>query len=691
MALDPSYIAAVDLCEYFVDKSTGNPLAGGIVTFWEDAARTIPKIVYTISGSAPNYSYVALPNPINLSNTGTFQDASGNNLPVYYYPYDADGNLQLYYITVTDSLGTNQFTRQAWPPGASISAKTTQGNTSNELTNPQFAEVLFTSPLTISFTTSTNVVIAPGWTLNITATGSGTITVTQNAIAGSSNYPFNPPYTLTIAPGANISGLTLTQTFTGNPAIWAPQPGAADGFVATSILLAPLSSVTINYVPSNGLSTTLLTTNNLTGLYTQFNNTAQLPPSTNADTGATGSVNFTIVLSPTASTTIGNLQVVGLETNTEITYEQTTTNRQIDQSFNYFNPLLQAKPIPSYLIGWDFPLNPAQFLTSTVTAIASGTNSSNYFWDQTIIFQSANSGVAASRGTDGSLVLTAGADTRLALVQYLEAPLCTEMLTNYLSCMMKAHTNNVGGLPVTISLWYTTGTLPTVSAATYKSLVATLNADGSVATNWAGSQAWVQIGRSNLGNASFTLANGTSYSLNGFQGWLDTLGGSATATYFAIVVGTGTLSNTKTLTIQSISCVPGQIPTIPAPKSQPQTLLECCRYYTKSFSLGTAPAQNSGNEDACWFPSTVGNNGQGVCPQIPLPTTMVKATPSYTFYNPQANNAFVWNYNTMASFAATSLQQAGNRSFAINFTADATCQVGHVLGFHFSADARLGT
>jgi hypothetical protein len=162
------------------------------------------------------------------------------------------------------------------------------------------------------------------------------------------------------------------------------------------------------------------------------------------------------------------------------------------------------------------------------------------------------------------------------------------------------------------------------------------------------------------------------------------------ATFFAIVVGFGTLANTQTLTIGSISAVPGQTPTIPAPQSTSVVLLECCRYYTKSFSLPTVPAQSAGNADAVWFPSTVTGAAGGICQQVNLPTTMAKTTPVYTFYNPQAANAFVWNYSTMASFTATALQQAGNRSFAINFTSDAGCAVGNVLGFHFTADARLG-
>ncbi len=80
MPLNPSYMIAPSLEQYYVDKDTGLPLAKGVVTFYKDQARTVLKPIYTISGSPPNYTYVQLPNPVSLSATGTFQDANGNNV-----------------------------------------------------------------------------------------------------------------------------------------------------------------------------------------------------------------------------------------------------------------------------------------------------------------------------------------------------------------------------------------------------------------------------------------------------------------------------------------------------------------------------------------------------------------------------------------------------------------------------------
>ena len=115
MALNPSYVIAPSLQEYFVDKDSGLPMAGGQVFFYQDNARTIPKPVFEISGATPNYTYTQLPNPVTLSAVGTFADASNNDIIPYYYPFDGAGNVQLYYIEVYNSDGVLQFTRQAWP------------------------------------------------------------------------------------------------------------------------------------------------------------------------------------------------------------------------------------------------------------------------------------------------------------------------------------------------------------------------------------------------------------------------------------------------------------------------------------------------------------------------------------------------------------------------------------------------
>ena len=116
--LNANYVAALDLNPYFVDKSTGTPLSGGTISFYEDNNRTTAKPVYELvqGGAIPlNYSYAPFSNPIILSGVGTVVDNNGNQAALYYFPYDEFGNVQLYYIECYDANGLLQFTREAWP------------------------------------------------------------------------------------------------------------------------------------------------------------------------------------------------------------------------------------------------------------------------------------------------------------------------------------------------------------------------------------------------------------------------------------------------------------------------------------------------------------------------------------------------------------------------------------------------
>jgi hypothetical protein len=136
MTLNTNYMTSSDLDEYFVDKDTGLPLSGGIVTFYQDNQRNVLQNVYTLSGSPPNYTYTALPNPLTLNATGQPVDASGNIVKIYYYPFDSTLNLSLYYVTVYSAQGVLQYTRQGWPDTSGLSG--TNNGIGNYIENGQF-------------------------------------------------------------------------------------------------------------------------------------------------------------------------------------------------------------------------------------------------------------------------------------------------------------------------------------------------------------------------------------------------------------------------------------------------------------------------------------------------------------------------------------------------------------------------
>ncbi|NHJ40456.1 MAG: hypothetical protein FK731_10530 [Asgard group archaeon] len=138
MGLDSRYIPAFNLQKEIIDKNTGFSLAGGKVYFYKDTARTTLKKIYQISGTPPNYTYIELPNPITLNSIGTFQNTTGDDVIVYYYPYDADGKIELYYIEVESATADPQFTREGQP---NISAEAeTVDDVKNYIPNGQFLD-----------------------------------------------------------------------------------------------------------------------------------------------------------------------------------------------------------------------------------------------------------------------------------------------------------------------------------------------------------------------------------------------------------------------------------------------------------------------------------------------------------------------------------------------------------------------
>lgn len=698
MALDPRFMTDTSLEEYFVDKTSGEPLGGGFVRFWEDDARTVPKLVYELTGAPPNYTYSPLPNPIQLSAVGTPQNAMGDNVAIYYYPFDAAGNTQLYYVEVFNSGLVPQFTREAWPNEAIEDVNPllgALGNFVNMIDNPQFAFTNFAPATSLTISASgagtQTVNFAPGWSITVVFTGLGSVILTQNSIAGSTAYPSNPPYTLTVTPGANVSGITVTQRLTHNPDIWSPQNAASlNGWVATSILLAPATSLSIDYAPSAGPSEVILAANNTTGVYAEYKNTVQLFPATNTDLSTVGYVDFDIVLSPTVVSTFSNIQIVQLERNIpNIPYEQEPVNRQLSNLFWYYNNIINvaARGQTSYLVGWDFPLNPAQFLGPTLAASAAGVNTSRYVWDQTIVFQSANNGPAISRGTNGCLTITATNTTQCALVQYLEQDVARMILNGRNSVNVAAFSNKAGGLQATISLWYTTdGALP--SCAANNSIVATLNADGSVATR---NGNWTQVPRSGLGNATFTIGvspTTTTFNDYGFSGWdLAGIAATNTATFFAIVVGTASLPAANVVNFDSISLVPGDIPTRPAPETGGVAIYRCERYYEMSFSIGTIPATGI---SAGYIPTDqTAAAGADQYLTLSLFRNEKVTVPTVTILNPVNNNNDAYSLSRMLDCVLTGSFPT-TRSFFVRVITPVGSVPSDVIVYQFTADSRLG-
>lgn len=153
-------IQAPILQNYLVDKATGLPLAAGVVTLYKDSSRSVLKNWYYQSGVPGAYTYLQLDNPLTLSASGTIMDPNGSDVLPLYYPYSESDNLMLepYYITVLNSEGTTQFTRENFPFNTDTTG-TTAGDSTNEnyIINNRFWHNIGSADLS----SETNLVIAP--------------------------------------------------------------------------------------------------------------------------------------------------------------------------------------------------------------------------------------------------------------------------------------------------------------------------------------------------------------------------------------------------------------------------------------------------------------------------------------------------------------------------------------------------
>src|SRR6185503_12467599 len=209
-------------------------------------------------------------------------------------------------------------------------------------------------------------------------------------------------------------------------------------------------------------------------------------------------------------------------------------------------------------------------------------------WDQTILFQSVSSGFTGTRQPDGSLGITAALTSQFALIQYLDVNQAREILKNKLSVNVsgKASTTFKG----TVSLWYSTdANLPVVNTPTFNSLVLSLDTNGKPAT-FNGN--WTEVPLPNSLKPEFNLAPNATAGYNDYPlGVWDLQESTAadTANWFAIVVGFQSIPSTNDVFLQSISLVPGEIATRPAPQTYDEVQRECEFYYEKSYNSTVVP------------------------------------------------------------------------------------------------------
>ena len=741
----PFVYALFPIQEVIFDPLTGEPAANGTVGFYSDPAFTQLKTIYQQSQSSPG-TFTPLQNPLTLDGVGSYQDETGNEIIPFLYPYigtpsdPTPGDVQLYYIQALNSNGDTILTRMDWPPNqpdfTSPSATTTP-ESQNLLTNPQFNEVLFPSVsggyvFNVSGS-GTITQIAPGWYFNTTGTGS--ITVQQLDLA--TQTPSESPYALSILVGSGITAITLFQRIIMSPRL-AINGYLAGYFEATSNNGSEITALSLNYIPSStsgGATINIIppgTPTPVDGSYGIFVGGSDVlgtagPVSTDSPVTASGGyVDISLSIPPLANISVTSFQVISISTPSElIEFIQLSTPQQQAQMFWYYQPQLSYKPIPSYLTGWDFPLNPAQFgpaaPSSTIGPIAiGGADYSYYVWDQTILFQSVDNmlGVIRNTSTNGITINGGATPSTFALIQYLPVERAREMLSQKLSFQTQGFcTTTSGTLNATVSLYYTTASaLPVIQAnpvgsASY-SLVSSVAATTAVPTVGGGGNygTWTQVPRSGFGNTpAFQLnANSTSF---GFSGWQASASASTTAKFVAIVIAFDAITTGQSVTLNYASLVPGDIPTRPAPQTPDDVLRECQYYFEMSWDSGgyIGEATTNGAPAAPQGVSVVSTTATLVVEAFTTPLTVKRAVPTVTYYSPVTGAS-----GNVNGVVLTNGPQTGNGDIAVSAWSNVVnnrkynCMIPSVtttsvtaggggtsvansyINYNFTADSRLG-
>jgi len=629
-SLDTAYIPAFSINTLITDKDTGLPLSGGIVTFYEDNNPTALKDVWQITGDDPTYTFTRLPNPMILSSIGSFVDGSGNPTVPYFLPYDDDGADQLYYITVYSSGAVFQFAREAVPhvdnTGDIIPA--VEATSANQITNPQFVDVAFGSATDVAHTYTVTgspetTSLAPGW--DLITTGAGTFTATWVKTTTGANES-SPSYALTLNTLGLGASATLQQRFVDTTNIFYGKLTYAS-FVAAAGSTSV--SLTLNYVTSSGTTQELgVWTVPASGSLATYA-TVGRPEITafNTDTQSNNAyINFNLVIPAGKTITLSSFQFLSVaDATADVAFQQQTTAQQENNLFYYYNPLLQYKPIPSYLVGWDFALNPCQILGTAPGAQAAGANGAYYVADQTILFQTVNNGLSMTN-TGGLFTITAAQTTSFAMIQYLGLPQARELLRGAMAVQVVCSKTGAA-LAARVDLMWTANTTPVVPVLP-ASLVTSITAGAP--TFLAG---WTAVTRKQE-TASFTPT--TAATPFSFSGWDSSATDTSTATLFAIVVTFDTMTSTESVAFQYVSLVQGNIPTRPAPQTPDEVLRECQYYYETNYPLG-ATIGSANTVGAISVNQGINNKTATeirlITSSFTTPYTLKRAIPSMAYYS----------------------------------------------------------
>lgn len=722
MAISPLFIPLFTIEEVILDKDSGLPLSGGVVKFYRDSQRITPKPVYQITGSSPNYTFTSVGNELTLGIAGDFVDTDGDPFVPYAYPYDADGEVDLYYVTVESSGGVPQFVREAVPyiPSSSV-PPSERTNSENELSNPQFVDIFFApTGSTVIHVTGSNTItpIAPDWVL--ISSGTGTITV-ERLQPTAANVPTNPSYSLRInADSALGASIQLRQRLLNTPSIF--RGGFVSGTLTAAVLSGGGTTLNMVYAPSTGTSTTIIPSTSIPtdGAYHTISNNASIAQQSN-DPANSGYIDFIITIPTARNVAITSIQAVGTSDSVDIPYDQQPAGRQRDHLFHAYEESILTQPKQTLLAGWNFAQNPWSFRNNTISNVANNT----YVCDQTIIVQQAYvtaataNNVSAGRGTASeNYALHVGAITatnKFAIIQYIAPQIAAPYWGNVLSALVNlgisSPTHNTS-VKFKMRLIYRTSLPSTVGQN--EPIASWSNVDGSDPIFAAG---WTEI--LPVTDPAFTAAPNTytEFAFDQFQLPAADVGGNST---LAIVLyTTNNMDQSATfdqVLFNFVTLVQNDFG-IESAETFDQALRKCQYYYEKSYDPYVLPGTVTPVGRQTCIQNVYVDTGLGQVQAKPgffelMYKSVKNKAPTFTFYaaSSGASNAVnVELFNGAAiistvapSFSANWQLNAGEAAglssanfYPVSFTSLAAPTVGALapqtrILYHYTADSRLG-
>lgn len=281
-------------------------------------------------------------NPIRFLGNGT--------LPVDVY-FDPN---QLYRLEFRQNNGINApsqsdpliYEINNYSPGSNgdSSVDSVALSTSNQITNPQFVRVNFSSPLILNGATNPEPIeLAPGWYLELL--GSGNAAISHLALNSATANPSNAPYALQL----NLTGWDsafLRQRFQQNGMLWANK-------IVSCALTARVQGISQSLTgfivdSSNSSLVQIISVPSVNQEWNEYTGYGRMMGPINPDLPPVAYIDFKIAIPVNGDLSISSVQLIAQDLPIKPKYEQDSVQRQIDHTYHYDYPLVPVGTVIPY-------------------------------------------------------------------------------------------------------------------------------------------------------------------------------------------------------------------------------------------------------------------------------------------------------------------------------------------------------